>query len=108
MPSSFTQEWLNKAEEDEQVTLLVMNSGGPWGMAAYHIQQTTEKFIKAALVEAEVAPPKTHDLEQLLQLHPTFTSDTSVQQAASMLSAYAWLSRYPGVPVFSMSDIDLA
>ncbi len=105
MPSSATQEWLDKAKEDEQVVLLMKNAGGPWGIAAYHIQQAAEKYIKASLVEAGLAPPKTHDLEQLFQLHPEPAPSTLVQHAAAMLSAYAWLTRYPGTPPIEESHV---
>lgn len=105
MPSDATQQWLDKASEDEQVVLLIKNAGGPWGVAAYHIQQAAEKYIKAALVEAEVAPPKSHDLEQLLQMNSDHEPPDFVLQAAAMLSAYAWLTRYPGAPPIAESDV---
>lgn len=67
-------------------------------MAAYHVQQAAEKLIKAVLVDAGVAPPKSHDLTHLLGLHPGTPAPTAVQSAAAMTSAYAWLTRYPGAP----------
>jgi HEPN domain-containing protein len=108
MPDSATQEWLGKAAEDERVVELVVGARGPWGMAAYHVQQAAEKYIKAALVEAGVAPPKSHDLEQLLALHPVPDASGEVRHAAAMLSAYAWLTRYPGGPTIAESDVTTA
>lgn len=70
MPSNATQQWLVRALEDEAVVALIQDNGGPWSMAAYHVQQAAEKYIKAALIEAGVAPPKSHDLPQLLTLYP--------------------------------------
>jgi HEPN domain-containing protein len=87
MPSSATRQWLDKASEDEAVAALLRTHGGPWSVAAYHVQQAAEKSVKAALVEAGVAPPKTHDLQQLLGLHPGAAAGPLVQQAAAMVGA---------------------
>lgn len=108
MPSSATRQWLEKASEDEAVVGLLRTHGGPWSVAAYHVQQAAEKYIKAALVEAGIAPPKTHDLQQLLGLHPGGGAGPLVQQAAAMVSAYAWLTRYPGAPTIGEVDVTRA
>lgn len=100
MPSSAAQGWLDKAAEDEAVIALVRAAGGPWSMAAYHVQQAAEKYIKAALVEVGIAPPKSHDLSNLLTLHPKGTANPAVLTAAAMTSAFAWLTRYPEPPRF--------
>lgn len=98
MPDSGIQAWLERAVEDEQVVAILKAAGGPWGIAAYHVQQAAGKRIKAALVSAGVAPPKTHDLPQLLSLLPGSTIPEDVELAAAMTSAFAWLTRYPGAP----------
>ena len=103
MPSAATREWLTKASEDEQVVSALKHSNGPWSMAAYHVQQAAEKYIKAALVEKGVAPPKSHDLVQLLGLLPT-SPGQSVESAAAKLSPYAWITRYPGAPPVTESE----
>ena len=94
MPSSGAQEWLDKADEDERTVGILQVAGGPWSVAAYHVQQAAEKLIKAALVNAGVPPPRSHDLSHLLSLHP-LTVEPDVHHAAAMTSAYAWLTRYP-------------
>jgi HEPN domain-containing protein len=105
MPNSHAQEWLDKAAEDEQVIAAIRSAGKPWSLAAYHVQQAAEKYIKAALVEAGVAPPRTHDLPKLLGLYPGVAPSTVVQASASMLSAYAWLTRYPGAPPIAEHNV---
>ena len=97
MPSSATQEWLDKALEDEQA-VEALKARSLWGPASYHIQQSAEKFIKAALVEAGIAPPLTHDLDDLLGLFPGPVPSVAVQSAGALLTQYAWLTRYPGAP----------
>ena len=49
-------------------------------------------------MEAGVPPPKSHDLLHLLSLFPGTSATAAVQSAASMVSSYAWLTRYPGAP----------
>ncbi len=108
MPDPAVQEWLEKASEDEETVIVLLASGGPWAPAAYHVQQAAEKRIKAALVAAGVAPPKSHDLPQLLSLIPGGAPNTAVEIAASMTSAYAWLTRYPGAPPIDKQHVEKA
>ena len=108
MPTNAAHEWLQKAAEDEKVVSILKGAGGPWSIAAYHVQQAAEKFIKAALVEAGVAPPKTHDLPQLLGLYSGAPPSAEVETAAAMISAYAWLTRYPGAPPIDKQAVEKA
>ncbi|CAN5664978.1 hypothetical protein BH11ARM2_BH11ARM2_00220 [soil metagenome] len=75
-------------------------------LAAYHVQQAAEKHLKALLVEQGVAPPKTHDLTQLISMHSGTPAPSSVDSAAAMTSAYAWLTRYPGSPPITEQHVD--
>ncbi|HTQ09275.1 MAG TPA: HEPN domain-containing protein [Fimbriimonadaceae bacterium] len=108
MPGKAAKEWLDKAEEDEQVVAAIRVAGGPWSAAAYHLQQAAEKYIKAALVENGVGPPRTHDLTDLLGRFPGAAPPAAVDRAANGLSMYAWLTRYPGAPPSTQSDVDAA
>lgn len=99
-----TQEWLAKASEDIQVFDLIETNRGPWGLAAYHIQQAAEKIIKATLVESGIVPKKSHDLLQLLGELPGPIPKT-VEDSATTLSTFAWITRYPGVPPIVESDV---
>jgi HEPN domain-containing protein len=104
LPSPATLEWLDIAGEDEQAAAVLKAAKGPWSIAAYHLQQSAEKYIKAALVEAGVAPPKSHDLVQLIGLFPGSAPRQAVEDAAAMISAFAWMTRYPGAPSMSEND----
>lgn len=108
MPSDAVQGWLEKAAEDEQVVAVIRAASGPWAQAAYHVQQAAEKRVKAALVASGIAPPKTHDLAQLVNLFPGDDPPESVQESAAMLSAYAWLTRYPGAPPIEETHVSEA
>lgn len=67
---------------------------------SFHCQQCIEKYLKARLIEAGIAPPKTHDLPHLLQLtlphEPMWAAFTS---AAKYLAQFAVVFRYPGSDV---------
>lgn len=64
--------------------------------------------MKEVLVEAGIAPPKIHDLPQLMALIPNAKITTSLNSAAAMTSSYAWLTRYPGGNQFAEADINNA
>ena len=113
MPADPVEEWLSKAEEDERALIILKTAGGPWSPAAYHAQQAAEKYIKAVLVAGSQTPRKTHDLLQLLSLYTGTPPPPAVETAASMLSAFAWFTQYPGGPVIdehpiAQAEADLA
>jgi len=103
-PSGQAQLWLDKANEDEQVVALIIANQGPWTMAAYHLQQACEKYIKALLVDAGIAPPRTHDIPALLVLLP-HSVPQDVIDAATDLAIFAWATRYPGAAPVSGAAI---
>jgi HEPN domain-containing protein len=105
MPADDVKLWLEKADEDERTVAILKAAGGPWSVAAYHVQQAAEKHIKAALVAAGIAPPKTHDLQQLVSLYPGAPASPAVETAAAMTSAYAWLTRYPGASALDETHV---
>jgi HEPN domain-containing protein len=64
--------------------------------AAFHCQQAVEKILKALLVAAAVAPPRSHDIERLIgaagALYPTLCDQ---MQAFARLTEWLIASRYP-------------
>ena len=65
-----TLEWIEKAESDYQVALSLSRRRKMTfhDHACFHAQQSAEKCLKARLEEADLIPPKTHDLRKLLKL----------------------------------------
>ena len=60
---------LAKAAEDEYVLdRLLGDALAPDSMVGFHAQQAVEKLLKAALFLAGAAPPRTHQLVELLDL----------------------------------------
>lgn len=94
-----TAEWIEKAEED-WVSLLRSyraRKDPSYNVACFHAQQCAEKYLKARLVEAGVAFPKTHDLLLLLTLvQPIEPNWAILQPELDTLNKYAIAYRYPG------------
>jgi HEPN domain-containing protein len=91
------QAWLAKAAEDlAAARILAQHAPYLDTVVGFHCQQAVEKSLKAALVVADVDPPKTHDLDvllaRLLQLMPVLSA---MQEAASYLNGYSVVPRYP-------------
>ena len=61
-----TKEWVKKAEEDWLLARQGSRSKVPvHDGVCFHCQQSAEKFLKGALEELNLVPPKTHDLDLL-------------------------------------------
>lgn len=63
------QEWLAHADGDLHYARLGQRDAEALeSLIVFHAQQAIEKALKAVLVEHEVDFPKTHDLEQLVEI----------------------------------------
>ena len=96
--SDEARRYLNKAIEDEYVVnRLLEDAAAPDSMVGFHAQQAAEKLLKAALFLAEVAPPRTHNLAELLDLAATHCGDLPPNsEDLRWLTPYAVLYRYEG------------
>lgn len=97
----FVRGWLKKAEGDLRAAEVMIGADlEDWFAAAFHAQQAAEKFLKAFLVRHQIPFPKTHDLNQLLDL--TVKADGSLKTesaSAAMLTPFGVEFRYPGEEV---------
>ena len=93
-----TLEWVEKAEGDyTTVKLLQPSPISSKDVICFHAQQCIEKYLKAWLQEANIPVPRTHKLEELLNLIvPTIPDWRSWQPDFSTLSKHAVDFRYPG------------
>jgi HEPN domain-containing protein len=94
-----TREWVKKAEEDFQAaSVLSRQRKTPLRDAVcFHCQQSAEKYPKARLEEAGERIPKTHDLEDLLNLAVPFEPLwTAIGPSLRRLTPYGVKIRYPG------------
>lgn len=95
---SLIRQWLEKAEEDFGVAELLLREKTPYLTAAgFHLQQASEKYLKALLVRHQVEFPKTHDLGKLLDLLATVEALLAEDLGSvTILDPYSVEARYPG------------
>ena len=93
------QQWVSMAEEDLSAARTLLRAEPQHLRASvFHAQQASEKFLKALLVERQIEFPRTHDIDDLLDL--VATADPSMAESlrlASGLTPYAVQTRYPGI-----------
>jgi HEPN domain-containing protein len=63
----------------------------------FHAQQLAEKYLKGLLEEVGLAVPRTHNLDDLLNLlRPHFATLRSLRRGLIFLTRFAVDTRYPG------------
>ena len=94
-----TSRWVRKAEEDWLGARELAGRSSPLrDLACFHCQQAAEKYLKALLQEAGAAVPKTHELEDILNLLlPNDATLAPLRRALHSLTRYAVDYRYPGI-----------
>ncbi len=94
-----TLEWIKKAESDWllAVSLIRRRKMPVHDHACFHFQQAAEKYVKARLEEANVRIPKTHQVDDLIQIAlPLEPLWVVLIPAAARISDYGVRVRYPG------------
>lgn len=94
----FVHDWLRKAEGDLRAAGHLLDiEQEDFFTAAFHAQQAAEKFVKALLVRFQTPFPKTHNIEQLLELlKPSVASIREELASATLLTPFGVEFRYPG------------
>jgi HEPN domain-containing protein len=92
------REWVRKAEADFLGAQKLSGAKPPLhDLVAFHSQQCVEKYLKALLEEQGLHIPRTHALDDLLQLllphHPKLNS---LRRGVLFLTDFAVDPRYPG------------
>jgi HEPN domain-containing protein len=90
-------QWLARADEDAVVAELALARDPPLiNPAAFHCQQAAKKMLKALLVAAGAAPPRSHDMELLIEAaSPQHATLRKEMQAFARLTEWLTASRYP-------------
>ncbi len=93
----YPYEWLDWAEQDWEVVRMSLNRGFVF-VAAYHLQQAVEKWLKGFLLYHGWQLERTHDLENLLK--EAVKHEPSLQKYQPMCHRvkYFIAARYPGLP----------
>lgn len=90
--------WVRKAEEDMAGAREMAESDPPLrDLICFHCQQAAEKYLKALLQELGAVVPRTHDLEDLLDmLLPHVPPLAGLRRGLRSLTHFAVEYRYPG------------
>ena len=93
-----TLEWIEKAENDYAAIQQLLLAPNPLhDIICFHAQQCIEKYLKAWLQEANIRPPRMHNLEELLDLIvPTLPAWYQWHSDFKRITEYAVDPRYPG------------
>ena len=92
------QQWLQKGNDDLRSAeyLSTMHRPTPDEVICCLCQQSAEKYLKGFLFLHDVEPPKTHDLDELLEMCVQYNKEFSVlSPKANVLTNYAVMPRYP-------------
>jgi HEPN domain-containing protein len=92
-----TREWLRKAEADFRAAETLAAGSEPFhDQVCFLCQQSAEKHLKALLEELNLAIPKIHDLEDLLDLLlPHLSLLNRYRRGLRFLTGFAVDPRYP-------------
>ena len=92
------RQWLAKAGQDMKAGEALLAAEPPLLYpACFHAQQAAEKYLKALLTWHQIEFPKTHAIEQLLDLVKEADAETaSSLRDATLLTPYGVDIRYPG------------
>ena len=99
--------WLTKAVEDVNGARMLL-SGGLEALAAFHVQQATEKALKALLVAAAQDVRRVHDIATLADLARVHWPDV-VPSPFPLIAANQWYitTRYPDIDEESPASIEI-
>ena len=107
----FVRQWLLKAEEDLNAAKSLITYGETFlSTVCFHSQQAAEKYLKAFLTNRQVEFPKTHAINQLLDLIAPVDSKLSESlRDVIVLTNYGVDVRYPGdLPSVTSSEAQQA
>src|SRR5260370_1143450 len=90
-----TRDWIVHARRDLRASELC--AAELPAEALYHCQQAAEKFLKALPTFHQTPFPKTHEIRELAMACAAIDAslEPEIRNAASALTRYAWLFRYP-------------
>jgi len=102
-------EWIEYAQRDIQSAKhLTSMRPEPLEIICFHCQQAAEKALKAYLVSIDIRVPKTHDLDELLELCKGNGKITNLRELTIPLNDYSVMVRYPAVHSTTIEDKEQA
>ena len=96
--SNDTHEWIRLAEMDLATAHHMFETffPKPLEIVCFHSQQAAEKMLKCYLVSNTIEPPKTHDMQVLIEMCIEIKNEfNDIYTEATTLTNYAVRLRYP-------------
>lgn len=95
-PEENVMEWIKKADEDFEFVVSILPDTTFYAKICFHLQQSTEKYLKAYIVKNKLDFKKTHDLTELLQICSEKEKKFSALfEECNLLTDYYIDTRYP-------------
>jgi HEPN domain-containing protein len=90
-------DWTRKADADLAAAYRLANGEPPLpDQTGFFCQQSAEKYLKAFLLSYGEIPPRTHDVDVLVELCTVLDSDFGqLQNVVAGLTEFAVIFRYP-------------
>ena len=89
--------WVAKAELDVEAMEQLLPAGERLNdVICFHASQAVEKYLKAALVSAQIRFTRTHSVAKLVDRLPAGLDVSLGEQMQKKLTAWATETRYPG------------
>jgi HEPN domain-containing protein len=89
-------EWLNKADEDFEFAISVVEESTFYAQICFHFHQASEKYLKSFIIAHDLEFKKIHDLQMLLK--SCLTKDPNLQELmddCKFLNRFYIDTRYP-------------
>lgn len=105
--SIYPDDWINVAKKDWHRMAVLLADGDPDG-AAFFLQQTLEKYLKAFLLEKGWKLRKIHELDTLLDFAIEFDAGLEeFRELCERVSGYYYTERYPLVVPSELTTEDI-
>ena len=96
--ADLVKQWFSIAADDLRSAAFLFGNlyPKPIDIICYHCQQTVEKALKGYLIDQDMEPPYTHDLNDLLILCKGYDSSyDTLEEICQKLTNFATATRYP-------------
>ena len=98
------QEWLDHSRKDlDSAEFLTRMMPEPLEIICFHCQQSVEKAMKAYLSFINLRPPRTHDLDELIEMCNN-NEIMSLRDITIPLNDYSVMVRYPSHEKLNQDD----
>jgi HEPN domain-containing protein len=90
------QEWLNKADEDLEFSISIIEDSIFYSQICFHFHQAAEKYLKSAIIALNAEFKRIHDLPVLLKAClPILPALQVLEEDCKLLNRFYVDTRYP-------------